>query len=309
MFGKGILWRKSARFMIVGILLLGLLAGCTTEAPTSGGGDNNEVVIGLSISTLNNPFFVTLKEGAEAAAKEHGVKLIVVDAQDDPAKQVSDIEDLVQQKVSAILINPTDGAAVVSAIQTANKANIPVFTVDRGAEGGDVVSHVASDNVAGGKMAGEYIKELLNNEGKVVELQGISGTSAARDRGEGFNQAVVDSNLEVIASQPADFDRSKGLSVMENILQAHSEIDAVFAHNDEMALGALKAIEASGRDIVVVGFDATDDAVKAVEEGKLAATVAQKPALIGEIAVNTAMKVINGESVEAVIPVELELVK
>lgn len=157
---------------------------------------------------------------------------------------------IVQQKVSMILVNPTDGSAIISAIEAANLANIPVITVDRG---------------------------------------------------EGFNQAIADADVEIVASQPADFDRSKGLTVMENILQANPEIDAVFAHNDEMALGALQAIEASGRDIIVVGFDATDDAVKAVEDGLLAATVAQKLVLIGKLAVETAVKQLNGEAVDEVV--------
>jgi ribose transport system substrate-binding protein len=157
-------------------------------------------------------------------------------------------------------------------------------------------------------MAGQYIAEKVGSKGKVVELEGIPGTSAARDRGEGFNAAMTESGLEVVAKQPGDFDRSKGLTVMENILQAQPEIDAVFAHNDEMALGALMAIEAAGKEIMVVGFDATDDAVKAVEEGKLAATVAQQPELIGALGIETAQKVLNGENVEEFIPVELKLV-
>jgi len=158
-------------------------------------------------------------------------------------------------------------------------------------------------------MAGDYIIELLGGEGKAVELEGIAGTTAARDRGQGFNDAIAASSIEVVARQVADFDRTKGLAVMENILQAQPEIDAVFAHNDEMALGALKAIEVSGRDIIVIGFDATDDAVKAVEDGKLAATVAQQPALIGSLGVENGMKHLMGETIEEYIPVELMLVK
>ncbi|WP_025026315.1 ribose ABC transporter substrate-binding protein RbsB [Caldalkalibacillus mannanilyticus] len=308
-------WKKRGSVALVLILMVALALGCTTESPVSEGSNTStpanegDITIGFSVSTLNNPFFVTLKEGAEAAAAEQGIKLIVVDAQNDPAKQVSDIEDLLQQKVNMLLINPTDGGAIVSAIKSANAANIPVITVDRGAEGGEVLAHVASDNVAGGLLAGEYILELLGDKGNIVELQGIPGTSAARDRGEGFNQAMEGQDVTIIASQPADFDRSKGLTVMENILQANSEVDAVFAHNDEMALGALQAIEASGREVIVVGFDATEDAVKAVQDGKLAATVAQNPSLIGKIAVETAMKALKGEAVDSTIPVELDLVK
>ena len=134
-------------------------------------------------------------------------------------------------------------------------------------------------------MAGEFIIKNLGGSGKIVELEGLPGSSAARDRGAGFNASLEGTSLTVVARQAADFDRTKGLNVMENILQAQSEIDAVFAHNDEMALGAMKAIEGTGRDIMIVGFDATDDAVKAVKEGKMAATVAQQPGLIGSMGV------------------------
>ena len=264
--------------------------------------------IGLVISTLNNPFFVTLKEGAEEKANEVGAELIVLDSQNDPAKELSNVEDLITQGVDMILINPTDSDAVVNAIKSANAASIPVITLDRGANAGDVVTHIASDNVAGGKMAGQFIIDTLGGKGNVVELEGIAGTSAARDRGQGFNDAIATSEIKVVANQVADFDRTKGLSVMENILQAQPEINAVFAHNDEMALGALKAIQASGRDIIVVGFDATDDAVKAVQDGDMAATVAQQPALIGSLGIESAMKYLNGETLDAYIPVELMLV-
>ncbi len=200
-------------------------------------------------------------------------------------------------------------ANIGNAIKMANDKEIPVVTLDRGAVSGDVVAHIASDNIAGGVMAGEYIAELLGGTGKVVELEDIAGTSAARDRGQGFNDAIGATDIDVVARQVADFDRTRGLSVMENILQAQPEIDAVFAHNDEMALGALKAIQAAGKDIIVVGFDATDDAVKAVENGEMAATVAQQPGLIGTLGVESAIKVLQGESIDSYVPVELMLVK
>ncbi|WP_243388139.1 ribose ABC transporter substrate-binding protein RbsB [Bacillus kexueae] len=293
-----------------------LLVGCSLEngadnKETDSSNDDGEMKVGLSISTLNNPFFVTLKEGAEQAGEKEGVELIVVDAQNDSAKQINDIEDLIQQNVDVILVNPTDSSAITAAIESANQANIPVITVDRSAEGGEVVSHIASDNVEGGKMAGEYLVELLPEGGNIVELEGIPGSSAARERGEGFHE-VIDNveNIEVVSKQAADFDRAKGLMVMENILQGQSDIKAVFAHNDEMALGALEALQAQGmNDVIVIGFDATDDAVKAVEAKEMAATVAQKPALIGETAVMSALKLMNGETTEEFIPVELELVK
>ena len=268
-----------------------------------------EGTIGLVLSTLNNPFFVTLKEGAEAKAKDLGYKLLVLDSQNDPAKELANVEDLLSKKISLLLINPTDSDAVVSAIRAANRAEVPVVTLDRGATGGDVLSHVASDNVQGGMMAGELIVKVLGGSGKVVELQGVAGTSAARDRGEGFNAAVdAVAGIVVVASQVADFDRTKGLNVMENILQAQSDIDAVFAHNDEMALGAIKAIESSNRDIIVVGFDGTGDAVMAVKEGAMLATVAQQAARIGSIGVETADAILNGKVVAKYSPVPLQLI-
>jgi ribose transport system substrate-binding protein len=301
--------KKALVITLLVIMTASLLAGCAAPSPAQPEPQNEEAKkIGLVISTLNNPFFVTLKEGAEAKAKELGYELVVLDSQDDPAKEISNVEDLITKNVAVILINPTDSDAVGSSVKAANGKNIPVITLDRGANSGDVVAHIASDNVAGGKMAGEYIIEKLGGKGKAVELEGIAGTSAARDRGQGFNEAIKGSSIEVVAKQTADFDRTKGLSVMENILQAQPEIDAVFAHNDEMALGALQAIKASGRSIMVVGFDATDDAVKAVEAGEMAATVAQQPALIGSLGVESAVKVIKGESVEKSIPVDLKLV-
>lgn len=297
---------------LVMMALMIFAAACSTEQPgsdTEKEKKTKDFKIGLSISTLNNPFFVSLKEGAEKEAKAQGATLQVADAQDDAAKQASDIEDMIQKKVDLILINPTDSAAVGAAVQTANDADIPVITVDRNAEAGDVIAHIASDNVAGGKQAGEYMIELVGDKAKVVELEGIPGASATRDRGEGFH-AAVDSKLDVVAKQSANFDRAKGLSVMENILQNNKDIKAVFAHNDEMALGAVEALKAAGmEDVKVIGFDATDDAVKAVEDGKMAGTVAQKPAEIGKTGIDTAIKHLKGETVEKNIPVELDLIK
>ena len=263
----------------------------------------------LVVSTLNNPFFVTLKEGAEAKAKELGYKLLVLDSQNDPAKELANVEDVLNKKIVLMMINPTDSDAVRSAIKAANRKNVPVVTLDRGANGGKVVSHVASDNVLGGAMAGDLIKKTLGGKGKVVELEGVPGTSAARDRGAGFNKSIKGAaGIKVVASQTADFDRTKGLNVMENILQAQPEIDAVFAHNDEMALGAIKAIQAAKRKILVVGFDGTDDGVAAVKDGSMLATVAQQAGKIGSIGVETAHKILKGEKVSEYTPVALKVI-
>jgi ribose transport system substrate-binding protein len=264
--------------------------------------------IAMVVSTLNNPFFVTMKEGAEAKAKTLGYNLIVLDSQNDPSKELANVEDLTVRGVKAILINPTDSDAVSNAIRMANRADIPVLTLDRAASRGKVVSHIASDNVAGGEMAGQYIADTVGANAKVIQLEGIAGTSAARERGKGFMQAVAATKMELLGSQPADFDRTKGLNVMENMLAANPNVQAVFAQNDEMALGALRAVQASGKNVLIVGFDGTKDGIAAVKRGILGATIAQQPELIGALGIETADKVLKGESVEKSIAVPLKVI-
>lgn len=265
--------------------------------------------IALVVSTLNNPFFVTLKDGAAAKAKELGYELVILDSQNNPAKELANVEDILVKGTQVLLINPTDSDAVGNAVLAANKAGIPVITLDRASAKGDVVTHIASDNIAGGKAAGEFIVERLGNEAKVIQLQGIVGTSASRERGEGFKQAQAETGFDIIATQPADFDRAKGMNVMQNLLTANPSVQAVFAENDEMALGAVRAIRSAGLDnVLVVGFDGTDDAIKAVERGQMSATIAQQPDLIGAKGVEAAQMIIKGEMPEANIPVDLKVI-
>lgn len=265
--------------------------------------------IALVISTLNNPFFVTMKDSAQKEADKLGYDLVVLDSMDNPAKELANVQDLTVKGTRLMLINPTDSDAVGNAVLMANKAKVPVVTLDRVANKGEVVSHVASDNRLGGKMAGDYIAEKVGNDAKVIQLEGIAGTSASRERGEGFKQAVDAHKLNILASQPADFDRTKGLNVMQNLLTANPSVQAVFAQNDEMALGALRALQTAGRtDVLVVGFDGTNDGIKAVNRGVLGATIAQRPDQIGIIGIQTADKILKGEKVDPTIPVELELV-
>lgn len=283
-----------------------------TEAAKDGAAETeaaSEIVgsgsVGLSLSTLNNPFFVTLSDGAEAKAKELGVDLIVVDAGDDSAKQTSDIEDLISKDISVLIVNPVDSDAVAPAVEDAIEKGIKVIAVDRVVNGVEVDCSIASDNVAGAKMATEYLVELAGEKAKTAELEGVNGASATIDRGEGFH-SVADEKLDVVASQTANFNRAEGMTVMENMLQANPDIKCVFAHNDEMALGAIEAI--GDKEIIVAGFDATDDAIEAVKEGTMAATVAQQPDLMGATAVETATKLMAGETVEKTLPVEVSLV-
>ncbi|RAS74970.1 D-ribose ABC transporter substrate-binding protein RbsB [Priestia endophytica] len=300
---------KKVLLVLMSFSLL-ILAACSLEPPEwakpKKKGNLENIKIGLSVSTLNNPFFVSLKNGVVKEAKKQGMDVVIVDAQNDSAKQVNDVEDLLQQGVDVLLINPTDSAAISTAVQSANNIGIPVVTLDRSADKGKVETLVASDNVKGGEMAADYIVEKLGEGAKVAELEGTPGASATRERGKGFHN-VADQKLDVAAKQSADFDRTKGLNVMENLLQGNSDIKAVFAHNDEMALGAIQAINSSGRDVLVVGFDGNEDAVNAVKEGKLAATVAQQPELIGELAVKAASDVLKGKKVEENIAAPLKL--
>lgn len=302
--------KKILALMVTGTMLV-TMGGCNAitidgEENVREGSSGN--VIGFSVSTLNNPFFVTLTEGAKKAASEKNVELVVVDAGDDAAKQTSDIEDLVSRNVGVLIVNPVDSDAVAPAVKSAMSQGIKVIAVDRGVNGVDVDCQIASDNVAGARMATEYLMELVGEGAKVAELQGVPGASATIDRGEGFHQ-VADKSLQVAVSQTANFNRAEGMTVMENILQSDGAIKGVFAHNDEMALGAVEAVAASGKDIKIVGFDATDDAQKAVKDGKMAATVAQKPDKMGETAIETAVKIMAGETVDKSIPVEVELIK
>lgn len=295
--------KKLAAIMMSLILCTSLLVGCSQKS------SNNTKKIGLIVSTLNNPFFVDLKSGIESEAKKLGYNVVVLDSQNDPAKEVSNMEDISVKNVDVVLLNPVDSDSAIASVMVANNLDLPVITVDRAANGGKVVSHVASDNVEGGKMAAQYVVDQLDGKGNIVELEGIAGSSATRDRGAGFDNEIKNSNLNIITKQSADFDRTKGLSVMENIIQSKGDIDAVFAQNDEMALGALKALQdANMNDVLVVGFDATDDAVASVQKGNMTATIAQQPKLIGETAVDLAHRFLSGEKVESFAPVELKLI-
>lgn len=308
--------KKVALTLILSILLL---AGCapafSLEAP--GGADEvvvenmepAEITVGLSVSTLSNPFFVSLEEGVNTLATENGTQVISVDAQDDSAKQSNDVDDLIQQGVDVLLINPVDSAAITPAVEAANSAGIPVIMVDRATDAGEYVTLVASDNVAGGEMAAQYIVDQVGENASTLQLEGVPGASATNERGEGFTN-VAETSLNVLDSQSANFDRAEGLTVMENMLQANPDVEAVFAQNDEMALGAIEAIQGAGlsNQITVVSFDGTEGGIKAVEDGSLAATIAQQPDEMGRLALQAAYDFYAGREIPEKIDSPLELV-
>ncbi|RIP33427.1 D-ribose ABC transporter substrate-binding protein [Staphylococcus gallinarum] len=289
------------KYFISLFAILLFLTGCSLESPLESNSNSksdkqkSDVVIGVSISTLNNPFFVKIKQGIEDEAKRQGVKVKFADAQDDAAKQANDIDDLIQQNVDYLIVNPTDSDAISGSIQIANDQQIPVITLDREVSKGKVASFIASDNVKGGEMGAQLIVDELGENTKVAELEGIPGASATRERGKGFHN-IADKSLDVVSKQSAKFNRTEGLNVTQNIIQAHPDIKAIFAQNDEMALGAVEAI--GNKDIKVVGFDGNEDALKSVDNQKLFATVAQQPSLMGEESIKTVMKLYDGKKVE-----------
>ncbi|MFP1629000.1 substrate-binding domain-containing protein [Streptomyces sp. 5K101] len=274
------------------------------------GSSSTTTKVGMSLSTLNNPFFVQMREGAEAEAKAAGIDLTVTDAQNDASQQANQLQNFTSSGVTSVIVNPVDSDAIGPAVRGANKADIPVIAADRGVNEAETAALVASDNVAGGRLAAKTLAERLGGKGRIVILQGTAGTSASRERGAGFAEGIkAYPGIQVVAKQPADFDRTKGLDVMTNLLQANPGVTGVFAENDEMALGAVKALGSrAGKDVAVVGFDGTPDGLKAVEAGTLYASIAQQPAELGRIAVRNAVRAAQGKDVEQMVKVPVKVV-
>ncbi|MBS3987752.1 MAG: substrate-binding domain-containing protein [Erysipelothrix sp.] len=297
--------KKLLSFVFVLFLIVGLSACSSDPTPTK------SMKIGFAASTFTNPFFNDIKDGIESVLPGTGYTLVSLGADNDASKQAAQIEDLITQKVDLILLNPVDSTTVGTKIAEANAAGIPVITVDRSAETGQVVAHVASDNVLGGKMAGEFLKAFFSEDYKVLELLGQPGASAATDRSKGFQEVFGASNIN--QSITANWSRAEGQSVTEAFLSAQGNPAKVlvFAANDEMALGAVQALLASSfvTEYKVVGFDAIDDAVAAVNAGTMEATVAQQPFEIGVQAAKAALDHLSGKTVQTSIPVELALIK
>lgn len=291
-----------------------LLAACGDGEPVTaknGGADGGEVTIGFSISTLTNPFFVSMEEGINQAQEELGVEVLFADASDDANTQANDILNFISQGVSVAVLNPTDGQAIVSSVTALNDAGIPVITVDRSAEEGEVVAHIGTDNVTAGEITAKTLFEAIGRSGKIAILEGVPGASSSIDRGTGFDNVLKDyPDIEVVATQTANYQRAEGLSVTQNILQAHSDLNAILSMNDEMALGAVEAIGAAGKEgeVLTIGIDGGADAIQAVADGTLVATIAQQSALMGSTSIEQALKVANGESIDAEQPIDVVVI-
>lgn len=271
---------------------------------------NGQPTIALVLKTLNNPFFIDMQKGAQEAAQKLGVNLQVQAAERevDVEKQMQIIENLIQSKVAALCITPSGSKEVVPAIVKANQAGIPVIIVDTRvhaetlqAANGKTAGFIGSDNLEGGRVAGEFIAKQLGGKGKVAVLEGIPGHETGDSRLKGFREVVAKNpGMQIVSSQTANWERDQGYNVFQNMLQAHPEIQALFACSDLMALGAVEAIAAAGKTgkIIVVGFDAFSEAREAVTKGTMQATVAQSPAEMGRTAVENAWKVLKGEAIK-----------
>ncbi|MFJ8155754.1 substrate-binding domain-containing protein [Streptomyces sp. NPDC094468] len=299
--------KQAGTYALAAVVTVALVAA-TSLLHTGSGGNNPKV--GLSLSTLNNPFFVQIRSGAQAEAKRLGVDLTVTDAQNDASQQANQLQNFTSSGLGAVIVNPVDSDAASNSVKAANKADIPVIAVDRGVNNAKTDALVASDNVAGGELAAKTIGDRLGGHGKIVILQGQAGTSAARERAQGFASGLkAFPGIQVVAQQPADFDRTKGLDVMSNLLQSHPDVQGVIAANDEMALGAIKALGSkAGKSVSVVGFDGTPDGLTAVKNGTLYASVAQQPSQLGKIAVDNALKAIQDKKVDSTIKVPVKVV-
>ncbi|MGI5139844.1 MULTISPECIES: ABC transporter permease/substrate-binding protein [unclassified Streptomyces] len=302
--GKG---KQAATYILAAVVAAAVVGGVSF---LHGGSSSTTQKVGLSLSTLNNPFFVQIKSGAQAEAKKLGVDLTVTDAQNDASQQANQLQNFTSEGLGSIIVNPVDSDAAGPSVRGANKAGIPVVGVDRAVNKANTAALVASDNIEGGKLAAKALAEKLGGQGKIIILQGQAGTSASRERGAGFAEGLkAYPGIQVLAKQPADFDRTKGLDVMANLLQAHPDVQGVFAENDEMALGAIKALGSkAGTSVQVVGFDGEPDGLAAVKAGTLYASVAQQPTQLGRIAVDNALRAAEGKKVEQTVKVPVKVV-
>ncbi len=295
-----------------------LFLGCNRETDRTI--DSEKTRIALVLKTLNSPFFIDLKSGAEEAADQLNIELIVQapEREIDVEKQMQIIENLIQTRVDVICVSPSGSKELIPAIAKANRAKIPVIIVDTRIdemaakkEGVKYATFIGSDNHQGGKIAGEYIAKLYIENVNVAVLEGIPGHETGDSRLRGFQDGIKNfTHVKVVASQPANWERDQGYNVMQNILQAHPDIQAVFACNDMMALGAMEAVRAAGMSsqIKIVGFDAIDEARKEIAANNLEASIAQNPAEMGKLAIVTAVKILKNEPVPPYIPVKIELI-
>jgi ribose transport system substrate-binding protein len=264
--------------------------------------------VGFAQTESNNPWRLAQTASMKAEAEKLGWQLVYTDAAGSAAKQVADVNSMIAQGVDAIFLSPREEKPLIPAVMAAKKAGIPLFLIDRNVDatlakpGVDYVTFIGSDFIAEGKRAGEAMIEATGGKGIILELEGSTGASPANDRKKGFDEVIAEKapGLKIVASQTGDFNRDKGRQVAEALLQAHPEATAIYAHNDEMAIGAISAIEAAGKkagkDIIIVSVDGEKDGLQAVIDGKMYATVECNPKF-GPKAFSTAIAYSKGEKI------------
>ena len=291
--------RKTLAVIASATLLCTSLTACNRDSGgNNAAGDSANKSITFALSTQANSFMVKMREGAQKKADELGLTINFQDASDDSATQANQLANAAATGAGAVIVNPTDSDAMAPAVKQLTDAKIPVVAVDRAVNNAEVSSYIASDNVGGGKQAAKALSEAIHGEGEILVLQGKTGSSASRERGQGFDEGLKDSpNIKVVAKQTAEFERVKGLDVTTNLLQAHPNVKAIFAENDEMALGAIEALgDKAGKDVIVVGFDGVEDALKAIKEGTMYASIAQQPCRYGGTSRGRGFKAAQGRS-------------
>lgn len=311
--------RPGARISVwalLALLLVALLGAACSEADAAPQAvatatPEPRSTVGLLLSSLDDPLYILLRDGVLGNADYVNADIIVRQADNDSATQLEQIDELLALGVDALVLHPVNSAAVSAGVRKANSAGVSVVTVERRVRGASTAAHVAPDNIAGGEMAAAYLVDRLEAQGKIAELTGSAGTSAAQDRGSGFNRALrTYASMEIVARATGNFDREQARDAFAEMLEEHADIDAVFAHNDAMILGAIEAAEEAGRadEIIFVGFDGMDEAIEAIEGGRLAATIAQQAAEMGRIAVEIATGQLRGDDVSEEITVDLALI-
>jgi ABC-type sugar transport system substrate-binding protein len=268
--------RSVTRLLAVALLLS--LSIALPLATSSARAQDEKLKIVFSVPGLNFPFFVHMMNIARDKAADLDVELIEQDGKNDSATQSAGIESAIAQGVDGIVISPKDVEALAPAIQAATDAGIPVVTVDRNVTGADTLAHVGADNVRGGEKQGEFLLTLLPDGGKIIELEGQTGASPAIDRDAGLKQALEGHpEIEIVFDQTAGFARDQALTITEQALQANPDINAIVAANDDMAFGAAEAAQGAGVSVPIIGFDALPEALQAIQDGTLIATVEQWP--------------------------------
>ncbi len=290
-------------------LALAVSAAILSGAPAQA----KDLKIGFSQVTLQSPFYVQLRDGAIAAAKKGGDTLIFLDANGDISKQNNDIQDLLTKKVDVLIIDPVNPDSVGASLDAAKARKVPVIAVDRSING-DVATTIGRDNVKMGKLSGDALLAALKshnvNDGKIIEIQGDAGGTVMTQRRKGFHSAFEGSQFKIVDGPYSEYMRANAVTAMQDLLQAHPDVKAVFAHNDDMAMGALQVLKERGRkDVLVAGVDGLSEAIDAIQNGdQYVATALNDPGYLGEVAIDTARKLAAGQSAPAFVDAGTQLV-